>query len=276
MDAAKTPVPWVHYWGDNARPSGSFQVDDACVTALQTLHPKGERAAAPEHFGGNPLACNPDKHGDAAVIRDWLASTKHESGDLQVIFWLAYFVRNEWAKLPKRTRSEHRELYGHVAKLCRDLRNAMDSTDTGHLDGTGYGLQRASTLALLTEDEVDNLVDACVRTATETGARVPLDHAQRRLLGILNTPPCAGLPNFQELLGRLEAQAKLLELDGPMHPQPQKRGAERGYFIRRIGELFARRYRERPHEVIAALTTIALGEATDRELVAKLLAPRTL
>lgn len=272
---AKEAVPWVRYWGDGALPSGPFQVDDACIAALEALHPNGERAAAPEHFGGNPLACDPDAHPDAATIKAWLANSARAADDLRVIFWLAYFVRNEWARLPKRTRAEHSRLYSRIAKLCRELRGAMQETGARDLGDWGWGLQHTPTLSLLNDDEAARLIDACTRVATGDGGKKSIGSAERRLLGILLSWPTS-IPDVPMLLERLEAKAKLLDVEGPLHTQPKKRGAERGYFVRRTAELFQKQYGEQPHEVIAALTTIALGEATDRELVAKLLAPRTL
>lgn len=280
MAASKSQIPWVRYWDKDALTTlppddFEFQVDDACMSALGTLNPSGERSAAKGHFGGNPLACNPDEHADASFIRDWLASIHRDPADLQVIFWLAYFVRNEWANFPKRTNSENRELYQRIAKLCDELRGAMDETGLPYSDGNG-GLQGVSIYQMLTDFEIDCVVAACDCARRLEDIPPDLDAAQRRTMGKMLSLPGAELPTIGTLLERVAAEARQLDSLGPLHSQPNKRGAERGYFVRRTGTLFERRYGEQPHEVIAALTTIALGEATDRELVAKLLAPRTL
>lgn len=135
-----------------------------------------------------------------------------------------------------------------------------------HEFGRGHGLQNLHVTMLLNDYERKRLARTLGIEKDAHDARDVALLAEGKLR----------FPTMQRLLERLAATAELLQLDGPIHPQPAKRGAERGYFIRRMGELFQRRYGEQPHEVIAALTTIALGEATDRELVAKLLAPRTL
>lgn len=264
----------LHYWGDaeTANADGGCVVDDACISAMETVSASGERQAVSGQFGGNPLASNPDEHPDARVIRDWLASINRTPSDLHVIFWLAYFVRNEWANFPKRTRSEHRDLYQRIATLCHDLCAAMDETKMHFMRGEGYGFQALNVRDLLTGREVDDVVTAGdhARGMRETSRIFNKD--ERRLFDLLLCFPVVGLPTVQTLLDRVGSEAKRLEKMGPLHAQPNKRGAERGYFVRRIAELFARRYGEQPHEVIAALATIALGEATDRELVAKLLA----
>lgn len=270
----KSQLKVLHYWGD-ADPLGDSEavaVDDACIAAMETLHASGNRHAVTGQFGGNPLACNPDKHPDAKVISGWIASVGHPPSDLQVIFWLAYIVRNEWAHFPKRTRTGHREIYLRIARLCRELRAAMDETDMPFMQGDGHGVQTLSMLELLTNRELDNVAKACdTARGTHEKSRV-FSKRERRLFALLLTFDDAVMPTMQTLLERLEREARRLEREGPIHSQPTKRGAERGYFVRRMGELFQRRYGEQPHEVIAALTTIALGETTDRELVAKLLA----
>jgi len=265
----------LHYWGDTEAldENEGCAVDDACVAAIKTLYASGSRHAVSAQFGGNPLACNPDSHPDAEIIRAWLESTRQPATDLRVIFWLAYIVRNEWAKFPKRTRTEHREIYQRIASLCGELSAAMDETGMSFLRGDGHGFQGLGVYALLTHGEIDAIVSASDHArGLREGSRT-LNGYERYLLDLmLHFPVADGFPSMRTLLDRLATEAIRFSERGPLHAQPNKRGAERGYFVRRMGELFQRRYGKQPHEVIAALTTIALGEATDRELVAKLLA----
>src|SRR5690348_5552124 len=252
----------------NPRPP--FQVDDACVEAMRTLHPNNKGGIEPGHLGDNALATNPDEHPDAKVIGKWLASTDRDLGDLQVIFWLAFFVRNEWANFPKRTRTEHDRPFQRIATLCHELREAMDKTEMLFMRGDGHGLNNLYIYALLKDVEMDSVVSVYGHVRGRPEAWPTLSSDERRLVDLCLC--VSGLPTTQTLLDRVASEAERLRKQGPLHAQPSKRGAERGYFVRRMGELFQRRYGEQPHEVIAALTTIALGEATDRELVAKLLA----
>lgn len=147
--------------------------------------------------------------------------------------------------------------------MTNKIRGSLDETGSIYIRGGGYGMELMGVRALLTDDEAADFESACShsmetrnRSGTETGF---IEHEP-------------SLPTVQELLERVASAAQRLEKQGPIHAQPNKRGAERGYFVRRMGEVFQRRYGEQPHEVLAALTTIALGEATERELVAKLLA----
>lgn len=270
--AAKQPeIPWFRYWNDPpcVNPEPPFQVDDACMEAIRALHPNSKGGLEPGHFGTNIFPANPDKHPDARVISRWLALIHRDAGELRVIFWFAFFVRNEWANFPKRTPTEHRELFENIATLCRKLREAMDRTDMPFKDGMGHGLKHMRLCALLKDTEMDSVVSAYDHARGRANGWPDLTGDERRLVDLFL---CYGFPTMQMLLDRVANEARRLQEQGPLHTQPSKRGAERGYFVRRIGELFQRRYGEQPHAVIAALATIALGEATDRELVPKLLA----
>ena len=204
---------------------------------------------------GMQLACDPFEHPDSRVIREWLDKSSKDPEELHVIAYLSLGVRSEWKMLPQRTRSQHRELFKGIAALCRELKDALSSTDDPYRRGGGYGLSHASVRDLLTDDE-----QATFHKALDTGP-YKLDDWE---MG-------STFPRMEELLDRVASAAERLEQQGPIHSQPNKRGAERGYFVRRMCELFIQRYGVLPYEVIAALTTIALGEATDRELVAKLM-----
>lgn len=269
MPTTQRQIPWVRYWDTVARglPSGVCQVDDACMAAWETF---GHESAS-RLFGDNPLACDPDIHPDAHIIGDWLESSGREATEMQVAFWLAYFVRNEWSRRPKPTPAKHRALYQRISELCIELSAAMDATGNPYQHGGGHGLTHACTRALLTDVEVDCFVYACnMARGIETKGKTP--SIRDRDLWEYGVLGCFGLPTMQELLERVATIAERLKAEGPIHVQPAKQGAERGYFVRRTAQLFQRRYGEQPHEVIAALTTIALGEVTDRALVAKLLA----
>lgn len=206
---------------------------------------------------------DPAEHPDSRVVRDWLARTKRNSEDFGVIVWAASFVRSEWVMIPHRTQAQHRALFRRIAELASDLAKTMDDTGTPYVRGGGYGMEFMGVRSLLTGSEAAEFVSSCAHDM-ETQNR------SDTVAGFMEHEP--SLPTVQELLERVASAAQRLEKQGPLHAQPNKRGAERGYFVRRMGELFQRRYGEQPHEVIAALTTIALGEATDRELVTKLLA----
>jgi len=208
-------------------------------------------------FGdGVKLACDPATHPDAESVHHWLERKQKPLDEFEVVVWLMVCVRHEWMHLPHRTRTQHRELFQRIARLCRELDAAMEETGDLYFRGGGYGLMDAGVRQLMTDSEIVEFDSACNQGSEPHN-------------GGEDKPE---LPRVQELLERIASAAERLERQGPIHAQPNKRGAERGYFVRRMGELFQQRYGEQPHEVIAALTTIALGEATDRELVAKLLA----
>jgi hypothetical protein len=252
LGGTKTPVFYLDANGVPREIDGNFTGAWAELTQHSELTPLGHAS----------FLCDPNQHPDAQRIRDWLAKHDQHARELEVVFWLAYFARNEWAIFPRRTRAQHSEIYERVANLAWELRDALNATDVEHNFGRGRGLQNLHIIMLLKARERARLARTLDIDANARDARDVALLAEGKLR----------LPKMQDLLDQLAVEAQRLNEQGPLHSQPNKRGAERGYFVRRMGELFQRRYRERPHEVIAALTTIALGEATDRELVAKLLA----
>lgn len=225
------------------------------VAALESAR-QGRAADARSRPG---LATDPARHADAVIIRGWLSRIKREPSEFDVICYLAVFVRNEWATMPRRTAKEHRALFRRIRVLCRELLKALWETGADYIPSGGLGLRSLRMLDLITDAE---------RAEFEADL-VPVDSGE--VGDDFRLAPGACLPTVAELLQRVAAAAQRLEEQGPLHAQPTKRGAERGYFVRRMGALLQQRYGEQPHEVIAALTTIALGEATDRELVTKLL-----
>lgn len=193
-------------------------------------------------------------HPDLIKVKDWLKRRDAAPDELEVIYWLAVNARAEWEHLPKRTASEHRELHARIQRLCMELDAALNETGSIYYRGGGHGLVAASVRALLTDSE-----------------KSALDVALEGSGGVNNWEHSWAFPTVEEILERVGVAAKRLHDAGPIHAQPNKRGAERGYFVRRMGDLFQKRYGECPAEVLAAVTSVALTEATDRELVTKLL-----
>lgn len=225
------------------------EISEALVKAVIEVN----RGRASFTQGDVTVGAWPD-HPDLLKVKEWLKRRAAATDELEVIFWLAVNVRAEWEHLPKRTASEHRELHARIQRLCVELDAALRETGSLYYRGGGHGLMAPSVRALLTDSETSALNEALADSG-----------------GIDNLRNSWAFPCMDDLLARLGAAAKRLHDAGPIHSQPNKRGAERGYFVRRIGDLFQQRYGEAPAEVLAAITTVALDEATDRELVAKLL-----
>ena len=238
--------------GDVEYSEKTLHLSDATIEAVLEVN-RGRKTF--RFREGRDSGCDLHRHADGRIIREWVDKHHADANEMDVIRWLALAVRREWANLPHRTKTQHRELFARVVRLCGELKAALIETDDRYFRAGGYGLQDASVRDLLTDAE-----KACFAEAFAAGEYELQDY---RITG--------AFPSMEELLDRVASAADRLERAGPMHSQPKKRGAERGYFVRRIGELFMQRYKAQPAEVIAALTTIALGEATDRELVAKLL-----
>lgn len=196
-------------------------------------------------------------HPELQRVKEWLQKRGADADELAVIYWIAVSIRSDWEHLPKRTATEHKELYGRIVRLTDELSDAIDETGTFYYRGGGHGLKGASARNLLTDEE-----------------ETVLDSAMAASGGINNAENSWAFPSMELLLARLHMAAQRLLKEGPIHGQPSKRGAERGYFVRRLHRVFERRYREAPAEVLAAITTVALDEITDRELVTKLI--RTL
>lgn len=229
--------------------AATLLLGDAFVKAVKEVN----RGRASFSTGDVTVGAWPD-HPDLLKVKDWLNRRDAPTDELEVIFWLAVSVRGEWQHLPKRTASEHRELHARIQRLCVELDAALRETGSLYYRGGGHGLMAPSVRELLTESETNALNEVLADSG-----------------GIDNLRNSWAFPCMDDLLARLGAAAKRLHDAGPLHSQPNKRGAERGYFVRRMCDLFQQRYGEAPAEVLAAITSVALDEVTDRELVAKLL-----
>lgn len=196
-------------------------------------------------------------HPELMVVRRWLERIGNPdvSREMLVIRNLCRAVRSEWMSLPKLTKAEHEKLYRRVTSLCDQLRDALNETGHFYMRGGGWGLQGAVVGDLLTDAERSNW------NVVLAGAGYTLESEE--VTGVF--------PAMEDLLARLAAAAVRLQAQGPVHTQPNKRGAESGYFIRRMGELLMQRYAQRPMDVLAALATAVFDKDVDRELVAKLL-----
>lgn len=234
-----------------ASAGGSFYLGEEMVAAAAEINKAGASfwSASDIELGSF------DRHPDMAIIADWLEAEGKPLSEVGVMYWFAVSARSEWAYLPKRTLSEHRQLFKRISRLTIELREAINETGDFYFRGGGWGLRGASVGALLSDAERNTFKQALA------GSENDIDPA------VID----AAWPRVDELLGRIQKAAGRLADKGPVHAQPRKRGAERGYFVRRMGQLFLQRYKKCPTEVIAALTTVALDEVTDRELVAKLL-----
>ncbi len=199
-------------------------------------------------------------HPDLRVLSHWISKRSEDADELAVMFWLSVMVISEWEFLPKITLTEHRKIYKKIMQSCSELSDLLTRTRSEYRRGGGWGMMYPRVMDLLTEDEMD-AVNGCMKNSENTGNHMELSLA---------------LPTVDTLLARLEKAADRLAKKGPIHTQTKKNGAIRGYFVRRIGELFRGRYNECPAEVIAVLTTLALDQETDRELVGKLIKQRAV
>ncbi len=234
-----------------------------------SIDPSGVHIAMPEEmWHGWNLVASPDMvprfskaisidahrkkfetHPDMAVIADWLEGRGEPAKEACTIFWGSYFALCEWEDLPKLNGKQHVKLHRKVATLCEKLKLALGETNRCAMLGRGIGLQ-GLVLNYLTDIEKSAI--AAEMRNPDTIEMWDFDNAG---------------PTIDDLLTRIAGEATRLELKGPIHAQPKKRGAERGYFVRRMGEFFTKQYMATPTEIIAALTTISLDQATDRELV---------
>lgn len=196
-------------------------------------------------------------HPELKVVRCWLESMRKETArhEVLVIHFLCVAIRSEWADLPKLTKAEHNKLYQRIRSLCDELRDALNETGSFYMRGGGWGLMGASVDMLLTKPE-----------ASQWSKLLSSGYESERDGDVPDI-----FPPLDDLLKRLAAAAERLESQGPVHAQPNKRGAESGYFVRRMGALLKQRYGKQPADVLAALATAVLSKDMDRELASKLL-----
>jgi len=225
-------------------------------TVYIRIDPSTQQPGLPNRFLSHP---------DRKTIERWVKTIGRDKDETDTLAWMAFHTQGEWRDIPKRTLTEHRAMYRRIQALCAQLTRLLSESGQMYLNGDGFGLARASVGELLNEGE---------KLARGRAIGHLLDSAKSesdKLTRVRDDMTCCNL-TVEQILERVSQASHILEKRGTLHTQPGKRGAQRGFFVRRMGQLFQRRYGEQPHEVIAALTTIALGEATDRELVAKLLA----
>lgn len=205
---------------------------------------------------------NPDEvldrfgtHPDVGSIARWLTENGRPLDDLGVICYLSLGVLSEWDNAPKFTKAQHEDLYAKIQKKSAELVLALAKTKTTYEKDTPRGLHWASVAQFLNQDEWKGFAFFAkekAETATEDD--------------ILNA-----FPRVSQLLERLASEAERIRVAGPAHQQPNKAGASRGYFVRRMHEAMCIRYQVVPVSILAAVTTVAMNQATDPALVAGLL-----
>lgn len=203
-----------------------------------------------------PISASPHhwaNHAELSRIKQWLHELGRNVDEVEVIYWLSTDVLERWKHLPMRAAREHRAVFDRVARLAKELKSAIEETGSYFVGGGGEGLMRASLFALMNEEERAAMISAFRFDETEDQ------------ITWLDTP------TVEEVLDRLVGAAETLSERGPPHTQPRKRGAQRGYYVRAMHEALMMRYGTCPEEVLASLATVALGDVTDRDLVAKLL-----
>ena len=137
--------------------------------------------------------CDLHSHADSRIIREWLDKHHAVDDEMDVIRWLALAVRNEWAILPQRTKTQHRELFARVVRLCDELKAALIETGDRYYHGGGHGLEDASVRDLLTDAE-----RACFAEAFAAGEYELQDPRMSH-----------AFPNMEELLDRVASRRVL-------------------------------------------------------------------
>lgn len=198
-------------------------------------------------------------HPDRKIVEGWLKKVRPDEGEMSVFVYLCGHVLAEWDAIPRRTITEHR-IFNDIEDAANNLLKLIEQTGSGYYRGGGHGLQHARVSELLLPSEQKAILDPLVDALDKN------DDGD-----FLGGHPAHEFPTFEEIVTRVAIASKRLADAGPIHSQPNKRGAERGFFVRRLAEIIQRRYGEVSAEVLAAVATIALNEPTDRELVAKLL-----
>lgn len=225
----------------------------------------GEAKRTPS-IGGADWDAIRDQFQDSAAIpalRKWEKTCGLENG-IAVVFWLACFICSEWEFIKKRTPSEHKTLFNEISTTSKRLRTLLAETGEfyirGRKDGIGSrGLIGMRPLELLTREEEESLGELLRPIpANQDG------HTPKRMLDSM-------LPSVDELLERISRAAERIEKKGPPHSQPNKGNALRGYFVREFHAVSRAMKKPPGPEVIAEVTTLALNQTTDRDLVQQLL-----
>lgn len=203
-----------------------------------------------------------DTHPDRAVIKKWLEEIDAADDDFRVLYFIASHVITEWLVLPKHTTSAHKKLYSNIQKTSLALKGLLQETGEIYYRGGGHGLKSAFVCDLFTEREANDITRT-VEGWNESHPEITDDGTE------LVQPARTMFPTIEELLDRLASAARRIESQGPVHSQPNKRGALNGYFIRRMGMFLLQRYGEAPTDVLAAMATIALDVVMDDDLAKK-------
>jgi hypothetical protein len=178
------------------------------------------------HFDGITELVEWSRHPELFIVKDWLKLHTVREDELEVIFFLAKSIRSEWTIIKRRTIKQHKEIFQNANSLCIQLIDVLKSTESNYIRDGGHGLACASVWDLLNEDErkfFENVFS-------------------EKLEGRFGLEVIGLFPKMETLLERVANAAKRLEEKGPIHSQPTKRGAERGYFVRRLAEIFTQRY----------------------------------
>lgn len=203
-----------------------------------------------------------ETHADKKIIDQWLADLGANDDD-RVIYFVAAHVLAEWWAIPARTVKDHRKLYREIDETAMRLVALLAATEEVYYRGGGHGLRDARVSDLFTEPENQEIVDVVDAWNEEH----PTDEWGDGDIAI--KPARACFPSMEELLERIASAARRLSVAGPLHSQPNKKGALNGYFIRRMDGLLVRRYGKYPAEVLASIASIVLDAVIDADLVKK-------
>jgi hypothetical protein len=243
--------------GSEKESGAAFILPPALVAAGEIFSKNKSQFICP--FGESSLAdlkerfeADPDIHRFLEILK----KNKNKIG-VETWFWICVGVLSEWEVLPKLTYTQHRELYQSIAKTAQKLCELIEKTESDYVRRGGYGLQRTCVVDLMTDSERLGLREA-LKEADAEG-----EDPQLRIEYLL--------PTVETLISRIAIAAMRLDLSGPVHSQPAKRGARRGFFIRRLARLSESQGQEATPEMLAILASVALDEPTDRELVLKIL-----
>lgn len=200
-------------------------------------------------------------HPDRKVVERWLA-TKGAESDWAILYFVCAHIISEWLFLPKRTKKEHRKLFDEIDLMARRLAELLTSTGERYYRGGGFGLNHAFVCDLFDDRETADILATLENWNEEHPER--LDDGSEVI-----RPVRQSFPDVETLLYRVAAAARRISNAGPIHSQPNKRGALNGFFVRRLETMLVQRYGEAPSEVLAAIASIALNVVIDGDLAKK-------